>query len=106
VLPALDRGGVLLVDDLDAILHPGLAAEALRLLRDRDLNRARAQLVFTARTAPPAQEGAEVLDPSQTWFAVKGGDGATRLRGAPGPAGLGPGELARELWLAKQRLAP
>jgi hypothetical protein len=106
VLPALDHGGVLLVDDLDAILDPGLAAEALRLLRDRDLNRARAQLVFTARAVPPAEEGAEVLDPSQTWFAVKGGDGATTLRGVPGRSELSPGELARELWLAKQRLAP
>jgi len=107
--PAPDRGAVLLVDDLDAVLDRGLAAEALRLLRDRDLNRARAQLVFTARSAPPAldgTEGAEVLDPGQAWYAVKGTGGATTLRGAPTSHVLGPGELARELWLAKQRLAP
>ncbi|GGM13267.1 ATP/GTP-binding protein [Dactylosporangium sucinum] len=105
LLPALDNGGVLLVDDLDAILHPGLAAEALRLLRDRDLNQARAQLVFTARAIPPASEGAEVLEPSQCWFTVKGPDGATSFVRSAGPPGLSPGELARELWLAKHRPA-
>ncbi|WP_432836913.1 AAA family ATPase [Dactylosporangium sp. CA-092794] len=99
LLPALDRGGLLLVDDLDAILHPSLAAEALRLLGDPRLNTARAQLVFTARAVPPTT--AE----SQRWYAVKS-DGATRLLREPRGAGLAPGELARELWLAKQRPAP
>ncbi|MFG2037195.1 ATP/GTP-binding protein [Dactylosporangium sp. NPDC048998] len=99
LLPALERGGVLLVDDLDAILHPSLAAEALRLLGDPRLNPARAQLVFAARAVPPTT--AE----SQRWYAVKSG-GATRLLREPGGPGLSPGELARELWLAKRRSAP
>ncbi|MER7005525.1 AAA family ATPase [Dactylosporangium sp. NPDC000555] len=99
LLPALERGGVLLVDDLDAVLHPSLVAEALRLLGDPRLNRARAQLVFAARTVPPTT--AE----SQRWYAVKSG-GATRLLREPGGPGLSPGELARELWLAKRRSAP
>ncbi|GAA0723547.1 ATP-binding protein [Dactylosporangium roseum] len=106
LLHALDHGGVLLIDDLDAILHPVLLTEALRLLRDRDLNPARAQLIFTARSVPPAAEGAEVLEPDQCWYAVKGADGATSLVREGRAPEIGPGELARELWLAKQRLRP
>ncbi|MEV4512002.1 ATP-binding protein [Dactylosporangium sp. NPDC049525] len=103
LLPMLDRGGVLLVDDLDGAVHPDLAAEALRLLRDRDLNPARAQLVFTAR-APfgPGSDGLPVLDPEQIWYAAKDPDGATTLGRDPSPSHLGPGDLARELWLARQ----
>ncbi|MEV6925722.1 AAA family ATPase [Dactylosporangium sp. NPDC051485] len=96
LLPALDRGGVLLVDDLDALLQPSLTAEALRLLGDPRLNPAQAQLVFTARAVPPTT--AE----SQRWYAVKDA-GATRLCREPGGPGLSPGELAHELWLAKRR---
>lgn len=99
LLPALDKGGVLLVDDLDAILHPSLAAEALRLLGDRGLNTGHAQLVFTARAVPPT------VAQSQRWYAVKT-EGATRLLREPAGPGLSPGELARELWLAKHRRAP
>ncbi|MET7423900.1 AAA family ATPase [Dactylosporangium sp. NPDC005555] len=103
LLPMLERGGVLLVDDLDAAVHPDLATEALRLLRDRDLNPARAQLVFTAR-APfgPGSDGLPVLDPEQIWYATKDTDGATVLSRAPAAGQLGPGDLARELWLARQ----
>jgi hypothetical protein len=95
LLPALDHGGLLLVDDLDAILHPSLAAEALRLLGDPRLNPGRAQLVFTARAVPPT------IAESQRWYAVKS-DGATRLAREPSGPGLSPGELAHELWLAKR----
>ncbi|MGI5177931.1 AAA family ATPase [Dactylosporangium sp. CA-152071] len=103
LLPMLERGGVLLVDDLDAAVHPDLAAEALRLLRDRDLNPARAQLVFTARTPfGPGSDGLPVLDPEQIWYVAKDSDGATVLSRAPSATQLGPGDLARELWLARQ----
>ncbi|GAB3873851.1 ATP/GTP-binding protein [Dactylosporangium cerinum] len=103
LLPMLERGGVLLVDDLDAAVHPDLAAETLRLLRDRDLNPARAQLVFSARTPfGPGTDGLPVLDPEQIWYAAKDPDGATVLGRDPAPSQLGPGDLARELWLARQ----
>ncbi|MEV0136269.1 AAA family ATPase [Dactylosporangium sp. NPDC050688] len=103
LLPMLERGGVLLVDDLDAAVHPALAAETLRLLRDRDLNPARAQLVFTAR-APfgPGADDLPVLDPEQIWYTAKDADGATTLGRTPAVSQLGPGDLARELWLARQ----
>jgi hypothetical protein len=99
LLPALDAGGLLVVDDLDAILHPSLAAEALRLLSDPGLNPGRAQLVFAARAVPPT------IADSQRWYAVKS-DGATRLSREPMDQGLRPGELAHELWLAKRPPPP
>jgi hypothetical protein len=48
MLEALERGSALLVDELDASLHPLLAAEVLRLFQDPEANPRRAQLVCTA----------------------------------------------------------
>src|SRR5262245_42077043 len=47
MLSALDRGSVLLVDELDSSLHPVLVAEAIRLFNDPDANPNGAQLVCT-----------------------------------------------------------
>ncbi len=51
MLEALDRGSVLLMDELDASLHPLLAAEVIRLFQDQDANPRDAQLVCTAHDA-------------------------------------------------------
>ncbi|WP_043625151.1 AAA family ATPase [Nonomuraea candida] len=47
VLTALDRGAVLLVDELDTSLHPLFAADVLRLFADPVANAHNAQLVCT-----------------------------------------------------------
>jgi predicted ATPase len=47
MLSALDKGSVVLVDELDASLHPALVAEVLRLFRDPVANPSGAQLVCT-----------------------------------------------------------
>lgn len=46
-LDALDTGGVLLVDELDASLHPLLIAEALKMFQTEKTNPRGAQLIFT-----------------------------------------------------------
>ncbi|MEU6749203.1 ATP-binding protein [Spirillospora sp. NPDC046719] len=48
MLEALDTGAVLLVDELDASLHPLVAAEVLRIFRDPAANPKNAQLVCTS----------------------------------------------------------
>ncbi|MGN9915834.1 AAA family ATPase [Micromonospora palomenae] len=81
LLLALDEGAVLLVDELDASLHPRFAAEVVRLFRDPQANSKGAQLLFTSHdpsllTTP---SGGRLLDPGQVWLTEKDKDGATDL---------------------------
>ncbi|WP_244963367.1 AAA family ATPase [Actinomyces trachealis] len=67
--PAIDtlkRGGVLVVDELDASLHPHLAAALIEMFQDPDLNTTGAQLIATTHdtsllgnTPTPGLEAAE-----------------------------------------------
>ncbi|NVI86045.1 ATP/GTP-binding protein [Actinomadura sp. BRA 177] len=45
MIEALDKGAVLMFDELDASLHPTLAAEALRIFQDPQANENHAQLI-------------------------------------------------------------
>lgn len=81
LLLALDEGAVLLIDELDASLHPRFAAEVVRLFHDPQANPRNAQLVFTSHdpsilTTP---SGGRLLDPGQVWLTEKDKDGATEL---------------------------
>lgn len=49
MLEALDTGAVFMVDELDASLHPSLAAEVLRIFHDPEINPNNAQLVCTTQ---------------------------------------------------------
>ncbi|OEU94817.1 AAA family ATPase [Streptomyces oceani] len=81
LLLALDEGAVLLVDELDASLHPRFAAEVVRLFHDPQANTEGAQLVFTSHDpsllATPS--GGRLLEPGQVWLTEKDADGATEL---------------------------
>jgi ABC-type cobalamin/Fe3+-siderophores transport system ATPase subunit len=120
LLPALKDGSVLIVDELDASLHPELAAETIRMFYDPRLNRRGAQLLFTSHDVSMLSTvyGRPLLDRDQVWFTEKNDDGATELfplgdlkprkgenlergylSGRYGAVpGLSPGELARALW--------
>jgi hypothetical protein len=116
---AFENGGVLLVDELDASLHPTLAAEVIRLVMDPEANPEGAQLLFTTHDATLLGSSvvARPLARDQVWIAVKGEAGASEyypvsaakprqednlergyLRGRYGGIPrIAPGELAREL---------
>jgi hypothetical protein len=81
MLSALDEGSVLLVDELDASLHPILVAESIRLFNDRDVNLHGAQLVCTLQdvTLLGNVHARRPLDRDQVWFTVKGRTGESEL---------------------------
>jgi hypothetical protein len=51
ILQSLERGSVLLADELDSSLHPDLVAALVALYQDPSINRRRAQLVFNLHDA-------------------------------------------------------
>ncbi|GAA2459197.1 ATP/GTP-binding protein [Streptomyces mauvecolor] len=81
LLLALDEGVALLVDELDASLHPRFAAEVVRLFQDPDANPRGAQLIFTSHdpSVITTPSGERLLDPAQVWLTEKDKDGATEL---------------------------
>ncbi|HSV64405.1 MAG TPA: ATP-binding protein [Mycobacteriales bacterium] len=128
LLPVLSLGGVLVVDELDASLHPELAAEVIRMFQDPAVNTHRAQLLFASHdvTMLGAQFGSPLLDRDQIWFTEKDQTGTTELyslaelkprkgenvergylAGRYGATpGLSPGELGRVLLQARRDEAP
>jgi len=80
VIEALDRGSLLLVDELDASLHPLLAAQILKLFQIPEINQRCAQLIFnTHDTALLDGQAPYGLGRDQIWLTEKGRDGAAEL---------------------------
>ncbi|MFF7586584.1 ATP/GTP-binding protein [Kitasatospora purpeofusca] len=81
VLLVLDEGAVLLVDEIDASLHPRFAAEIVRLFHDPLANPNDAQLVFTSHDPSilSTPGGGRLLSPGQIWLTEKDRRGATEL---------------------------
>ena len=77
IVNALLNGTTLVVDELDASLHPMLSLEITRLFNDSSLNPKNAQLLFT--THDTNLLGADVLRRDQVWFTEKDEAGATHL---------------------------
>lgn len=81
VLRLLDGGGVLVIDEIDASLHPRLTAQLVALFRDERVNVSDAQLIFTTHDPSllsPAL-GADVLRRDEVWFVEKRAGGASEL---------------------------
>jgi AAA15 family ATPase/GTPase len=81
LLLALDRGSVVLIDELDASLHPRMVAEVVGMFASPRSNPHGAQLVFTTHDATllsnlPADR---LLDRDEVWLTEKNRDGATEL---------------------------
>lgn len=78
---ALANGTVLLVDELDASLHPILVAQLIGLFQDRQSNPLGAQLIFNSHNPLILGDSISdrVLGRDQVWFSEKMNDGSTRL---------------------------
>ena len=80
VLDALERGHLLLVDEIDASLHPLLVNNLIELFQNPDTNPRCAQLVFNAHdTTLLDGKRPLALGRDQIWFAERGDGGASRL---------------------------
>jgi len=80
VLTALDRGDVLLADELGTSLHPHLVQRLIGLFQSPTTNRHCAQLVFNAHDVTVLGDSERhSLGRDQIWFTEKDVDGATRL---------------------------
>jgi AAA15 family ATPase/GTPase len=77
VVTALQTGGTILVDELDASLHPILAAELIHTFNDRKRNPLGAQLIFNTHDTNLLESGG--LRRDQVWFVEKDTDGASHL---------------------------
>lgn len=80
-IPVIERGGLFLVDEIDASLHPLLTASLVRLFRSTSVNKRRAQLVFTTHDATLLGnlDGEDVLERDEVWFTEKRDDGSSEL---------------------------
>lgn len=80
-LDALDSGGSLLVDELDASLHPLLIAEALQIFQERRSNRKGAQLIFSTHDVTLLDNSFERfrLSRGQVWLTEKDEEGSSQL---------------------------
>lgn len=78
---SLDNGTVLVVDELDASLHPFLTAQLISLYRDPVTNPRGAQLIFSSHDAALLGriQGEEVLHRDHIWFTEKDECGETEL---------------------------
>lgn len=80
IVRLMKDGGVLVVDELDAYLHPLLAVQLVAIFQNPDINRSGAQLLFNTHNVT-------LLSPSvpyrllrdQVWFTEKDETGATSL---------------------------
>ena len=80
VIDALAKGSVLLVDELDASLHPELVGQIVRLFQDPETNPRRAQLICNTHDVTLlGGSGDRPLGRDQIWFTEKLRDGSTRL---------------------------
>jgi hypothetical protein len=82
LLEALEAGTTILVDELDASLHPVMSAEAVRMFQDPEANPRGAQMVFTSHDATLLYTllgNDRVLDRDTVWLTEKRSDGATEI---------------------------
>jgi hypothetical protein len=81
ILQAMEEGGVLVVDELEASLHPKLAQEIVRQFNDPAANPRNAQLIFTTHDTNllGTTMGEPALRRDQVWLTEKDNEGATVL---------------------------
>jgi energy-coupling factor transporter ATP-binding protein EcfA2 len=81
VIRAISNGDTLVVDEIDASLHPNLTCEIIRIFKDPEENPKQAQLIFTSHdtTLMGGLLNEAGLARDEVWFTEKKIDGATTL---------------------------
>lgn len=80
VLDALETGSAVLVDELDASLHPHLVRRVVQLFQNRNYNPRCAQLIFNAHDPTILGDSEQrAIGRDQIWLTEKDPDGATRI---------------------------
>lgn len=77
LLSALENGGTVLVDELDAKLHPKLLRYVILLFKDPEVNRGGAQLIFTSQDVSTMRN--DVFRRDEIWFAARDETEASQL---------------------------
>jgi len=81
ILQAIHEGGTLVIDELEASLHPMLAQQIIRQFNDPATNPRNAQLIFTTQDTNllGTTLGEPALRRDQVWLTEKNSEGATVL---------------------------
>ena len=77
LLAALERGGTVVVDELDAKLHPKLLRYVILLFKDPEINKNGAQLIFSSQDVSTMRN--DVFRRDEIWFAARDEDAASQL---------------------------
>lgn len=77
VYRSLKDGNLLIVDELDAKLHPLLLRNIIMLFKNKDVNKKGSQLIFTSHDVSIMKSS--VLRPDEIWFACKKEDESSDL---------------------------
>ena len=77
LLSVLERGDTVIVDELDAKLHPKLLRYVILLFKDPEVNKNGAQLIFTSQDVSTMRN--DVFRRDEIWFVARGEDKASQL---------------------------
>ena len=77
ILDTLENGKVLIIDELDASLHPLLTMHLIKMFHNKELNKKNAQLIFATHDTNLLHD--DLLCRDQVWFAEKDKYGATDI---------------------------
>lgn len=77
VLDTLEKGGILIVDELDSKLHPNLVCKIVSLFNSKEFNKKNAQLIFNTHDTNLLSSGLFRRD--QIWFTNKDKFGEAKL---------------------------
>ena len=75
LLPTLETGGLVILDEIEIKLHQNLVAYLIGLFQNQEINKNSAQLIFTFHNSLFM----DILEPEQLWFAEKNNRGETDL---------------------------
>ncbi|MGW4110199.1 AAA family ATPase [Actinosynnema sp. NPDC004786] len=81
IIFALRNGEALIVDEIDASLHPRLSATLIQIFKDEEYNQRDAQLIFTSHDVSflGSLVDDDLLSRDEVWFTEKDRTGATTL---------------------------